>query len=126
MYEIWLALNIVFEIARPLAVPLLVAAVVLAVLWVRALRAGPAAWRHSAGWMLAVVAAVAVTVFLLVPSLTRSSLSELAYAVDWLVLGAIAAGAGAVAGLFAWPLLALRSEARERGRTPRVPAAAQR
>ncbi|WP_332813150.1 DUF5368 family protein [Ramlibacter sp.] len=116
MYEIWLALNIVLEIARPLAVPLLVAAVALAALWGWALRAGGAGWRRGFASALAVAAVVALAAFLLVPSLTKSSLAELGYAVDWLVLAAMAAGAGAVAGLYAWPLLALRAGAGKRGR----------
>ena len=46
--------------------------------------------------------------FLAVPSLTRSSLGELRYWVDWANLLAIAAGAGAAVLAFAWPLLAMR------------------
>ena len=126
MYEIWLALNIVLEIARPLAAPLLAAGIVLAALWVQALRAREAGWRRALAWALALAGAVAMLAFLLVPALTKSSLAELGYAVDWLVLAAIAAATGVIAGLYAWPLLALRSESRERGRAGPVTPSAQR
>ncbi|MBK1687984.1 hypothetical protein [Rubrivivax gelatinosus] len=107
MYEIWLAANIVWEIvldvwpgvaAAALAwLLVLVAAARQPRRWAAALR--PAALAGLAGLVLA---------FLAVPSLTRSSLGELAYWVDWANLLAIAAGAGAAVLAFAWPLLAMR------------------
>ena len=94
MYEIWLVMNIVWEIV--LDVWPAVAAV--AVLWLLAM--GQAWRRPTAGWRRAVPAAIgvgvvaAIVAFLVVPGLTKSSLSELAYWVDWANLLAIAFAAG--------------------------------
>lgn len=111
MYEIWLAANIVWEIALDawpaVAAAVLAWAVLVALAarrqrpWAAALR--PAVLLSAAGLLLA---------FLAVPSLTRSSLGELRYWVDWANLLAIAAGAGAAVLAFAWPLLAMRGPGR--------------
>jgi hypothetical protein len=113
MYEIWLVLNIVWELALD-AWPWLLAVAALWLVLVAAAartRGVPAA----AGLVPAIgvgvlVAALAVFV---VPGMVRSSLSELAYWVDWANLAAIAGGLGAVAVAFAWPLLHLRAGRRD-------------
>jgi len=111
MYEIWLVLNIVWEIALGIW-PWLVAA---ALLW-----AGVLAWslgRRGAGWRVALPAAAAVAsvaavaAFVAIPGLTLSSLSQLDYWVDWANVAAIAAGAGCVVLAFIWPVLAARRSA---------------
>lgn len=104
MYEIWLVMNIVYEIALGIWPVVALALAVWLVLLVLA--------RQRVGWRqvplaLAVGAAVAVLLFLLVPSLTQSSLSNMGYWVDWANLLAVALGLGALAAVFAWPLLAL-------------------
>lgn len=106
MYELWLALNVVFELAlanRTLLVFLL--ALWLALMSFAVLR-GRANWRGAfpaaaLAWLLAAVAA-----FLGTPSLVRSSLSDLHYWVDWANLVAIAAGVATVVALFVWPFIA--------------------
>ena len=107
MYEIWLMLNIVWEIllgAWPLVLALLLlfAALTLAA-W---LRRG-AAWRAAWAVALAGAAIVGVASFLLLPSLTLSSLGELKYWVDWLALAGVAGGFALVAGALLLPLTAL-------------------
>lgn len=84
MYEIWLALNIVWEIALTV--------------W-PALLLGMLAW-------LALMVLAGIASVLWLPAATRSSLGELAYWVDWANLLAIAAGFGAIALAFVWPLAA--------------------
>lgn len=106
MYEIWLVMNIVWEIALGVWPLLLAAALAWAVLMALALRRRGRARLSSS---LAVGGGVAVLAFVAVPSLTRSSLGELAYWVDWANLGAIAMAAGVAAAAFAWPLLRLRA-----------------
>lgn len=108
MYEIWLMLNIVWEIALGIW-PLLL---LTAVLWLALMGT---AWRHSANqWKaglipaLSVGAVVTVMAALLLPGWARSTLSDVAYWVDWGILLALAAGAGAVTTAFVWPVLALR------------------
>jgi hypothetical protein len=112
MYEIWLALNILWEIALDIWPLLLVVALLLALVVAVALARSPGRWRAGLVPAIGIGVVVAVLAFLVVPGLTRSSLAELAYWVDWLNLVAIAAGFGAVALAFAWPLLAMRRGAR--------------
>ena len=104
MYEIWLAMNIVYEIALtvwPLIAVALVAWIVLMGLaWGRL---SCAACKPALG----IGALAAVLAFLLIPGATRSSLGNLGYWVDWANLGAIALGAGAVVAAFVLPLWAL-------------------
>jgi hypothetical protein len=112
MYEIWLMLNIVWEIALGAMPWLLAAAAVWAVLVVLAARhrasssaAGPAP--AAARPALAVGLGAAVLALFAVPALTQSSLGEATYLADWLALGGIALAAGVAAFLFAWPALRL-------------------
>jgi hypothetical protein len=107
MYEIWLMLNIVWETllaAWPLVLLLLL---LFAGLSLAALSQRGAAWR--AAWPVAVGGAVVVGVasFLLLPGLTRSSLGELKYWVDWLALAGVAGGFALVAAALLLPLTAL-------------------
>lgn len=104
MYEIWLALNIVYEIALGVWPALLV----LLLVWIALLVA--ARGRLSARALrpaLALGALAAAALVLAVPSLTQSSLANMGYWVDWANLLAIALGLGALAAVFAWPLAAL-------------------
>ena len=104
MYEFWLMLNILFEIAREFA-PWLVGA---ALLWA----VGMAFMRQRLGGarraMVSVGLGGALLAFLLLPFLTQSSLRELSYWVDWASLAGMALGFGVAGALLAWPLLALR------------------
>lgn len=112
MYELWLVLNIVWEIALGLWPLLLGAGVLWAVLMGTAWRRPGTRWAAGLPLALGVAAVVAVAAVVLVPPSTRSSLSEMAYWVDWANLLAVAAGFGAAALLFAWPLSAMRKSAR--------------
>lgn len=112
MYELWLVLNILWELALGIWPLLLGAIVVWSVLMLAALRRPGARWRAGLPLTLVVGVVVAVAAFLLVPGGTRSSLAELSYWVDWANLAAVAAGFGGVAMLFAWPVLAMRGPPR--------------
>jgi hypothetical protein len=107
MYEAWLMLNIVWEIlltAWPLTLALLL---LVAGLGLAALLARGAAWRSAWPVALAGAAIVGVASFLLLPGLTRSSLGELKYWVDWMALAGLAGGFAALAAALLWPLMAL-------------------
>ena len=109
MYEIWLAMNIVYEIALGIW-PLL--ALLLAV-WVALLvaargRLGARQVRQA----LLLGALVAVALFFSVPTLTQSSLANMGYWVDWANLLAIALGLGALAAVFSVPLFGLAARRR--------------
>jgi hypothetical protein len=107
MYEIWLGLNIVWETLLEVW-PLLAAGVLVwAVLAAVAVRRG-GHWRQATLPALGVAAVLAVVALLVLPSATGSSLAEMGYWVDWAGLAGLAAAAGGIAGLFAWPLLAMR------------------
>ncbi len=111
MYEIWLVMNIAWEIALA-AWPLLVLCSLLwAVLMGVALRSPRARWRAALPLALGAGLAVAVLAVLAIPPATQSSLAEMGYWVDWANLGAIALGCGAVALAFVWPLAALQRAA---------------
>ncbi len=108
MYEIWLMLNIVWEIALGVWPLLLLAAV----LWLALVGM---AWRqHGRHWRAGVWPAVGVGVLattlaaLWLPGWTRASLSDMGDWVDWGILLALAAAIGAVAVAYAWPALAWR------------------
>lgn len=107
MYEIWLVMNIVWEITLGIWPLLAVGALAWLVLMALAWRRPAAQWR-SAWPMAASVAAVAAVIgFLVVPTAIRSSLQELAYWVDWANLTSIALGIGMAALAFAWPVRVL-------------------
>jgi len=105
MYEIWLMLVIVYELALSIW-PWLLALAVLWLLLLMLARGG-----RAGGWstclpkaiMLGVL--VGVVIFFVTPIWNKSGLGEMKYWVDWANLLGIAV-AWAVAGtLFAWPLL---------------------
>jgi hypothetical protein len=111
MYEIWLALNIVWEIALGIW-PFLVGALLLWIaLMTAALRRPASRWRPGLPVALVAGFVMMIVVVLALPSLTRSSLSEMGYWVDWANLLAIAGGFGAVVAAFVWPVAAMRAGA---------------
>ncbi len=107
MYEIWLALNILWEMALTVW-PLILGAIVLwLVLMVMAWRSPGS--RGRAGLPVALLAAliVGVAAFVALPGQSRSSFADMGYWVDWLNLLAMAAGFGGIAAAFVWPLAAM-------------------
>lgn len=107
MYEIWLVINILWELALD-AWPLIAAALIAwVVLVVAAARRPGADWAGAARVAVLVGVALAALAFVLVPGWTRSSLGELKYWVDWANLVGIALAVGAVGAAVVWPLGAL-------------------
>lgn len=106
MYEIWLALNIVWEIALTVWPALLLGMLAWLALMVLALRRSGGDWRGGFTPALGAAVLAGIASVLWLPAATRSSLGELAYWVDWANLLAIAAGFGAIALAFVWPLAA--------------------
>jgi hypothetical protein len=109
MYEIWLVMNIVWEIALDLWPLLLGAAVLWVVLMATALRRRGANWGGGVKFALVTAVLVALATVLWLPGATQSSLAEMRYWVDWANLLAVAAGFGVVAAVFVWPLGAMAS-----------------
>ena len=104
MYEIWLVLNIVYEIALTIWPALLVAlGVWLALLWAAGSRLG----RRTLVWSLALGGLVVLVAGLALPALTQSALGDMNYWLDWALLAGLALAWGAVAAAVAFPLLSL-------------------
>ena len=102
MYEVWLGLNIFFEIALTV-LPWLVAA---ALAWLVILVIRRENLRQlQVGLLLGVAVLVTVIAAIALPSLSKSSLSDMGYWVDWATLLGVAAGFGVAAAVFLWPLL---------------------
>ena len=104
MYEIWLAMNIVYEIALSVAPWLAVLLLVWLVLLVLARkRLSLCALRPA----LVLTALVAGVLFFALPALTQSSFANMGYWVDWANLLAVALGLGALVGVFCISVAAL-------------------
>jgi hypothetical protein len=106
MYEIWLTLNILWELMLDAWPLVLAAALAWAVLLGLALVRG-GGWGAAAKPAALAAAVVALAAVVAVPALTKSSLAELSYWVDWANVIGIAVAVGAVAAAFVWPLGAL-------------------
>jgi hypothetical protein len=109
MYEIWLVVNILWEMALGIWPVLLGAALIWLVLVLTAARRPGSGWRAALPWAIAAAIVVTVGATLALPGLSKSSLGEMGYWVDWANLLAMAAGFGALAAAFVWPLAALRA-----------------
>jgi hypothetical protein len=114
MYEIWLVMNIVWEIALGLWPLLLAAGALWIILMLTAWRRPGTRWRAGLPLALGIGVLATIAAFALVPGWTRSTLSELGYWVDWANLLAVAAAFGAAAVAFAWPLSSMRQAATRR------------
>ena len=104
MYEVWLMLNIGYEIVLSV-LPLVVVGVVLwlALMWMAGKRLGARHIPLSLG--LGVLAAGAA--FFAVPLITGSSLANMGYWLDWASLAGVAIGFGVLAVVLAWPVVSL-------------------
>lgn len=112
MYEIWLVLNILWEMALGSAALVLSGLGLWGVVMIAALRRRGVRWGAGLPLALLVAAVVAALAFVAVPAAIDSSFADMGYWVDWANLAAIAAGVGAVALAFAWPLMAMREGGR--------------
>ena len=105
MYEIWLAMNIAFEIAWDLWPALLPLALVwAAVMLINRKKLALV----SASTLVALGVLMALAAVLTLPSLSKSTLADMGYWVDWAALLGMAAGVGVAAAVLLWPVLALR------------------
>jgi hypothetical protein len=105
IYDIWLAINIFWEIALDKMHIILLASVVWLVITGIALTKKPIQWCSITLTALIPAVIVTIVVFLLFPGQSFSSLAEMGYWVDWAVLSAIALGFGALAFMYAVPAL---------------------
>jgi hypothetical protein len=105
MYEIWLAMNIAYETALgllPALAPLVSMWAVMMVINRKKLN------RVKLITLAAVAVLVALAAVLALPSLSKSTLADMGYWVDWAALLGMAAGVGVAAAVLLWPVLAMR------------------
>lgn len=116
MYEIWLGMNILYELMWNY-LPFVLAVVVSWVILMTYAIQHDAAWRRGVRGGLLGMLVVSVVSFLAFPSLTMSSLGNLGYWIDYLFLFQIAVAYGVVFGLgFVWPVAALAARTRTKAR----------
>jgi len=106
-YELWLALNIVYELALANLAVLIILAIAIAFLFGVAAVKGAPAW--GKGLKVGIIAGVIVTIagIFFVPTMIGSSIGDVAYWVDWANLFAVSAGFGAAAAALIWPIGAM-------------------
>jgi hypothetical protein len=100
MYEIWLAMNIAYETALgllPALAPLVLMWAVMMVINRKKLN------RVKLITLAAVAVLVALAAVLALPSLSKSTLADMGYWVDWAALLGMAAGVGVAAAVLLWP-----------------------
>jgi len=109
MYEIWLMLNIAYEVALTVWPALvMVLTIWLALLWT----AGPRLSARTLTWSLVPGAVAALVAGFVLPALSGSSLDDMSYWLDWATLGGLALACGAAVTALAFPLLSLMRRAR--------------
>lgn len=108
MYEIWLTLNILYELMWMYLPAVVVLLLVLALVYGRALQQKACQWRAAIRPTAMVAVVVAVLSLWLVPASTHATLADMAYWVDWANLIVICAGVGLVAAAIAWPMFSLQ------------------
>jgi len=104
LYNIWMGINIVYE----MLLPLLWLVVLLALAWgltlVLALKRAPKTqWRRSLPITALVGLAAAALTFVFVPVLTHAGFSDLYKFIDWMFLIGTALAIGAVVMVATWP-----------------------
>lgn len=114
MYEIWLMLNIVWELALSIWPWLVALAVLWLVLMAMAKGGRGADWRACLPKAIMLGLLVGVVIFFVTPLWSKSGLGEMKYWVDWANLIGIAVAWAAAGTLFAWPLLTWLRKSRQR------------
>jgi hypothetical protein len=105
IYDIWLGLNIFWEIALSKLPIILLAAFVWLILSGIALSKRPIKWCKVSRTALIPAALVTVIMFFLFPGQSHATLADMGYWVDWAVLSAVALGFGGLAFIYAVPAL---------------------
>ena len=104
MYEIWLMLNIVFEIALTIKLELAIALLVLIALTLLSAKKWQKIMIKPSIYLGLLVGVIS---FFTIPSLTKSSISEMGYWIDWANLISISIGVGFASMFYIFPLLTL-------------------
>jgi hypothetical protein len=106
-YEIWLGMNIMWEIALEIMPYIVIAAIIwLAISWLTVQK--KVSWFPAFKITFIIGLVVTVSAFFTLPTLTLSSFSDMSYWLDWATLTMMALGVGAVVFGFIWPFMALK------------------
>jgi L-cystine uptake protein TcyP (sodium:dicarboxylate symporter family) len=106
MYEIWLMLNIVYEVIQESAAVV----VSLTVLWLALMALARQKLRWETVPRSILLGLSAGLVFLIaLPGILASSFADMGYWVDWANLIGLAAAGGALVAAFAWPVFSVAS-----------------
>jgi hypothetical protein len=106
-YEIWLGMNIMWEIALGIMPYIVIAAIIwLAISWLTVKK--KVSWFPAFKSTFIIGLVVTVSAFFALPTLTLSSFSEMSYWLDWATLSMMALGVGTVVFGFIWPFMALK------------------
>lgn len=107
LYELWLAMNIVWEYILANMSVVIILVFVIAMLFIVAVVKGAPAWKK--GFRIGLIGGVVVAIgsLFVIPSVIDSKLSDLYYWVDWANLFAIAGIWGAIGALMLWPVGAM-------------------
>ena len=104
MYEIWLTLNILFELGLQYLPVVIGAALLWLILMAFAARHSNAGWGKTIWPALVAFVVVTAITFFITPGMTKSSFANMGYWVDWGNLFLYAAAFGGVAAALVWPL----------------------
>lgn len=106
MYEVWLMLNIVYEVMRDMATVVLS----LTGLWLALMFLARQKLRWETVPRSLVIGLAAALIFVvLLPGILASSFADMGYWVDWANLIGLAAAGGALVAAFAWPVFSVAS-----------------
>lgn len=108
MHEIWLTLNIPFELSLKYRPAVIGSLTLWLVLITMAAARGRAGWRKALGPAIAIGIVVTAITFFVTPGLTQSSFANMG---RWVASGNLflyAAAFGAVGAALAWPIVAMR------------------
>ena len=111
MYEIWLTLNILFELGLQYLPVVIGAALLWLILMAFVARRGNAGWGKAIWPALVAFVVVTAITFFITPGMTKSSFANMGYWVDWGNLFLYAAAFGGVAAALVWPLAAMMRRA---------------
>ncbi len=107
MYEIWLGLNIAWEMALDHRLQIIVYLLAIVALYAYALWRRPHSWQRNFRPAVTLGVLAAIVAFFVLPGLTDSAFGRFHQWLDWALLVALALVVGVALAVLAWPVLSL-------------------